>query len=161
MPSRFLRDIGIWLNACQIWRTRARAQSHIEMGVKLQGLLHSICSPTHILSFSVSQVCCLQWIPVSVNFTVFILPVVFYSSLLSQSVSLLPISLLPLCFPSVCYTTLFPTSWSSRLSANFSFLPLSVNRILFSSSNLHMGSSLVMLLSPTPRGLGKFDCAFP
>lgn len=127
---------------------------------------------THILSFSVSQVCCLQSIPVSTLLCFhFATGFLFLSAL---TLSLLPISLLPLCFflcllhDSVPHFFFFldPMQIFHFFLVGNGFvenltLPLSVNRILFSFSNLQMGSSLVLIPSPTPRGLEKFDCAYP
>lgn len=77
-------------------------------------LLHSISSPAHtpFLSFSVSQACLPPLNP-SLNwfYWLYILPVIFCSSLPSESLSLLPISLLPWLFFSVCST--WP--WASPL----------------------------------------------
>lgn len=120
---------------------------------------------THTISVFPSFSSLLSPLNPSINwsFWVYILPEIFYSSLPSQSLSLLLTFLLPLFF--LLHMTLFPTSWSSRPDVNVSFVPLSVNRIPFSSSNLplnlHVGLSLILTLSPVPRGLGKFDCAYP
>lgn len=140
------------------------------MRVKLQRLLHSMCSPhtncPQFLKFAVSSQFQCQL------YYVFILPLIFYFSLLSHFLFCLFL-FFPYAFP------LFATRLCSPLldfldpAEIFHFflvgngfvenptLPLSVNKILFSSSNLHVGSSLVLILSPAPRGLEKFDCAYP
>lgn len=127
-------------------------------------LTQHILPYTHTISVSVSQVCYLHWISASINFTWFTFCQWFCIPLCPHSHFRF---CLHLCFPCsfpLLHRILYATSWSSRPSVNFSFVPLSVNRIPSSSSNLpfnlHTGLTLVLTLSLIPRSLWKFDCAY-
>lgn len=144
---------------------------HMHKAALKWGLNYRVSVAQHILPYTLTISVFLSFSSLlsplnsSINwfFWVYILPEIFYSTVPSLSFLLLLTSLLPLFF--ALRMTLFPTSWSSRCSVNVSFVALSVNRIASSSSNLplnlHMGLSLVLTLSRIPRGLGKFDCAYP
>lgn len=153
MLSRFEELMHV-LKAIQKW------------GLNYRDLITQYILPyTRMYHFCLSQFLKLViWIPASADSTGFAFgsDFLFLSAL---TISLLPTSLLLLFFPSLLHMTLFPMSWSSRSTVNFSLVPLSGNRIPSLSSkvllNLHTGLSLVLTLSPLPRGLGKFDCVYP
>lgn len=113
------------------------------MGVKLQGLRYTAYPPLHTYHFCLSQF--LKLAVSTESQPQLILLVLHFASgfLFLSALSYFHFCLL-LCFPilSLCllHMTLFPTSWSSSPGLNFSFVPLSVNRIPSSSSNLPIKS---------------------